>query len=64
MTLTLPALSRARRILWIVTGSEKRAALARLLAGDRRVPAGRVPTAAARVLADRTAAPSPSDTNQ
>src|SRR5689334_9601354 len=31
MTLTLPVLNRARRILWIVTGSDKRTALAGLM---------------------------------
>lgn len=55
VTLTLPAIARARRVLWIVTGSEKRAALARLLAGDTSIPAGRVPTRQALVLADRAA---------
>ena len=57
MTLTLPVLDRARAVLWIVTGREKSAALARLLAGDAGVPAGRVRARAARVLADRAAAP-------
>src|SRR5262249_52307157 len=37
MTLTLAALNRARRILWIVTGDDKRAALAGLVAGDAAV---------------------------
>ena len=34
MTLTYPALAAARRILWLVTGEEKREPLAKLLAGD------------------------------
>ena len=34
MTLTYPALSAARQILWLVTGPAKREALAKLLAGD------------------------------
>src|SRR5437773_4414729 len=34
MTLTYPAINRSRRILWIVTGSEKAEALARLRDGD------------------------------
>ncbi|HYB41512.1 MAG TPA: 6-phosphogluconolactonase [Candidatus Methylomirabilis sp.] len=59
MTLTYPAIDRARRILWLVTGSEKVAMLARLLAGDRSIPAGRVSQERALVLADRPAAASP-----
>ena len=42
MTLTYPALAAARRILWLVTGDDKRDALAKLRAGDRSIPAGRV----------------------
>jgi 6-phosphogluconolactonase len=42
MTLTFPAIDRARCILWLVTGSGKSAALERLRAGDRSIPAGRV----------------------
>ena len=57
MTLTLPALGRARSVLWIVTGREKSAALARLLAGDASIPAGRVRSRSALVLADRAASP-------
>jgi len=55
MTLTLPVLERARRILWIVTGSGKAAALGRLRSGDRGIPAGRVPTEHALLLADAAA---------
>jgi 6-phosphogluconolactonase len=56
MTLTYPALDRARRILWLVTGSEKADMLGRLLAGDRAIPAGRVLQEHAVVLADGAAA--------
>ena len=42
MTLTFPAIDRARSILWLVTGAGKAAALERLRAGDRSIPAGRV----------------------
>jgi 6-phosphogluconolactonase len=56
MTLTYPLLNRARRILWIVTGSEKVAMLVRLRDGDRSIPAGRVRREQALVLADRAAA--------
>src|SRR5262249_15133551 len=56
MTLTYPALDRARRILWLVTGADKVTALAKLLAADPSVPAGRVRQDHAVVLADRAAA--------
>ena len=55
MTLTYPLLNRARRILWLVTGSEKAAMLARLRAGDALIPGGRVNSARALLLADRAA---------
>jgi 6-phosphogluconolactonase len=42
MTLTYPMLNRARRILWVVTGSEKADMLRRLRDGDVSIPAGRV----------------------
>jgi 6-phosphogluconolactonase len=57
MTLTYPVLDRARRIVWIVAGSTKADALARLLAGDTSIPAGRVTAADQLVLADADAAP-------
>jgi len=56
MTLTYPALARADQILWLVTGGDKKAPLAKLLAGDRSVPAGRVEAAHSLVLADTAAA--------
>jgi 6-phosphogluconolactonase len=55
MTLTYPALARARQILWLVTGSDKKDPLAKLLAGDATIPAGRVEAAASLVMADRAA---------
>jgi 6-phosphogluconolactonase len=56
MTLTYPALDRARLVLWLVTGEEKREALARLLGGDVSIPAARVAAPRQIVLADRAAA--------
>jgi 6-phosphogluconolactonase len=56
MTLTYPALARADQLLWLVTGSDKQDALARLLAGDESVPAGRVVAVRSLVLADEAAA--------
>ena len=56
MTMTYPILSRARRIVWLVTGREKAEMLARLHDIDRSIPAGRVPQQTAVVLADEEAA--------
>jgi len=56
MTLTYPILNRARRILWLVTGSAKTEPLARLRSGDPSIPAGRIEQARASVLADSAAA--------
>ena len=56
MTLTYPILNRARRILWLVTGQDKVAALARLREGDVTMPAGRIQRTNALVLADQAAA--------
>jgi 6-phosphogluconolactonase len=56
MTLTYPALNRSRRVLWVVTGSEKTEMLRRLLDGDVSIPAGRVRREQALLMADRAAA--------
>jgi 6-phosphogluconolactonase len=56
MTLTYPMLNRARRILWLVTGDDKPAMLAKLRAGDRAIPAGRIRADIAEVFADAAAA--------
>ena len=56
LTLTYPAIDAAREVLFVVTGSDKAPMLARLLAGDPGIPAGRVRAASMRVLADREAA--------
>ena len=55
MTLTYPVINRARKILWLVTGSEKSAMLARLYRGDSSIPAGRVCQERAVIIADRSA---------
>jgi len=57
MTLTLPALNRARRRLWLVTGVAKSERLAELLAGSAAtgMPALRVSRAHTTVVADETA---------
>ena len=56
MTLTYPVLNRARRILWLATGSEKQGMLRRLFDGDLSIPAGRVCRERAVIIADRAAA--------
>jgi 6-phosphogluconolactonase len=56
MTLTYPMLNRSRRVLWLVTGSDKVGMLERLHGGDVSIPAGRVCQDQALVLADRAAA--------
>lgn len=42
MTLTYPVLDAAREVLFVVTGADKAAALARIRSGDSDLPAGRV----------------------
>lgn len=56
MTLTLPAINRARRRLWLVTGMHKRARLAELLAASGSAPALAVSRADVLVVADEDAA--------
>jgi 6-phosphogluconolactonase len=57
MTLTYPILNRARRSLWVVTGSERVCMVDPLLTGDRGIPAGPVRTERAVLLADCDATP-------
>jgi 6-phosphogluconolactonase len=56
LTLTYPIINRARKILWLVTGSEKNEMLQRLLERDLSIPAGRISQEHALVLADKEAA--------
>ena len=56
ITLTYPIINRSRRILWLVTGSEKVEMLGRLRQGDTSIPAGRVRQDQAVVFADKAAA--------
>jgi 6-phosphogluconolactonase len=58
MTLTYPALNEARQIVWLITGPDKVDALAKLMAGDASIPAGRVENANMTVVVDAAAAPS------
>jgi len=56
MTLTYPILNRSRKILWLVTGSDKSGPLKRLRDGDPSIPAGRVRRDRAIALTDTAAA--------
>jgi 6-phosphogluconolactonase len=56
MTLTYPALDRARRILWLVTGEDKAGVVRLLRDHDGSIPAGRVSAERALLLADEAAA--------
>jgi len=56
MTLTYPAIDDARRIVWLITGPDKREPLQKLLAGDESIPAGRVKNENMIVVADEAAA--------
>jgi 6-phosphogluconolactonase/glucosamine-6-phosphate isomerase/deaminase len=56
MTLTYPALDAAREIVWLVTGEDKREAVAQLLAGDTSIPAARISNPRQLVVCDAAAA--------
>src|SRR5229473_1394593 len=55
MTLTYSMVNRSRRVLWVITGSEKAQILNRLLDGDESIPAGRICRERAMVIADEAA---------
>ena len=57
MTLTYPMLAKAREVVWLVTGENKRDALSRLLARDPSIPAARVDHDHQHVVIDRAADP-------
>jgi 6-phosphogluconolactonase len=56
MTLTYPVLEHAPNVLWLVTGADKTEALGRLREGDPGIPASRISTANALLIADKAAA--------
>jgi 6-phosphogluconolactonase len=56
LTLTYPIINRSRRVVWLVTGSDKVEPLVRLRNADPSIPAGRVHQDNALLLADRAAA--------
>jgi len=55
MTLTFPIINRSRRILWLITGSEKVPMFARLREADPTISAGRISQTQALIMADRAA---------
>jgi 6-phosphogluconolactonase len=54
MTLTYPALDRARSVLFLVIGREKARVLTKLLARDPSIPAERIRVADQLAIVDRT----------
>jgi 6-phosphogluconolactonase len=56
MTLTPAAVNRARRILWLVSGSTKAEPLSQLVTGDERIPATWVRRVDTLIIADDLAA--------
>jgi 6-phosphogluconolactonase len=56
MTLTYPALREARKVLWLALGERAREPVAKLLAGDTSIPAGRVENENMVLVADEAAA--------
>jgi 6-phosphogluconolactonase len=59
LTLTLPVLNRARRVVWFAVGAARRSVLSRLFNGDTTIPAGLVQRDHATCFTDRQAAPAP-----
>ena len=57
VTLCRPILDRARLIVWLVHGAPKASVLARLLDGDRSIPAGLLNPQQSVVVADDAAVP-------
>lgn len=57
ITLTRPALDRARHVVWFALGAARQRAVARLFAADRSIPAGRVARERATCFTDPAAAP-------
>lgn len=55
MTLTYPMINRARCILWLVPGTEKRDVFQRVFNGDASIPAGRIRRDIAVAITDYTA---------
>jgi 6-phosphogluconolactonase len=52
LTLTYPIINRSRKVLWLITGSEKNEMFKRLIQRDLSIPAGSISQENAIVLAD------------
>jgi 6-phosphogluconolactonase len=52
MSLTFPAINRARNIMWLVNGTDKSAMLQSTIDADRSIPAGRIEQARATIFTD------------
>lgn len=57
LTMTRPMLDRSRLAIWLVSGSNKAAPLARLVAGDSSIPAGLLAPTESVIVADSSARP-------
>jgi 6-phosphogluconolactonase len=57
LTLTRPALDRARCVVWLALGAARQPAVARLFAADQSIPASRVARERATCFTDPAAAP-------
>lgn len=55
VTMTVPTLRRARRVIWFVTGGSKAVAVQKLATRDESIPASAVDAAACVILGDRDA---------
>jgi 6-phosphogluconolactonase len=60
VTLTFPAINQARNVLWVAVGADKKDALAKLLHGDRSIPAGRVRGSHAMIMTEMACIEPPS----
>ncbi|HTV41043.1 MAG TPA: 6-phosphogluconolactonase [Candidatus Sulfotelmatobacter sp.] len=59
MTLTYPIINRARCVLWLITGADKRDIFQRLNQGDPSIPASRIRKDVAVAITERAAASDP-----
>ena len=55
MTLSYPFINRARHIMWLIVGAEKAVMVERLIRKDRTIPAGRISSQQATIIADSAA---------
>ncbi|WP_026951741.1 6-phosphogluconolactonase [Algoriphagus mannitolivorans] len=53
MTLTYPVINKAKEILWVITGEEKKEMVQRLISKDPNIPAGKVSQENALLITDQ-----------